>query len=176
MNLDTDTRHRKYTMSLHAGDIPYSLGFVYYAKPKKSVTIQAVIEETCNQCGIAKSSLLGRAKSDYYVHPRQLAMLLCRELLPQASAPVIGRAFSRDHTTILHGVKAARERINWCDETRHAYLAVRRALGAPAEAFEATRTCMSCQQPFVSSGPENRLCNRETCKNRRRKMSSSLAL
>lgn len=33
--------------------------------------------------------------------PRQVAMYICRELV-NASLPVIGAAFNRDHTTVMH--------------------------------------------------------------------------
>lgn len=42
--------------------------------------------------------------------PRQVAMLLARELTHH-SLPNIGRFFRRDHTTILHGIRAARKAI-----------------------------------------------------------------
>jgi hypothetical protein len=43
------------------------------------------------------------------VRPRQVAMFLAAELTPK-SLPDIGRCFSRDHTTIIHAIKAVRKR------------------------------------------------------------------
>ena len=43
-------------------------------------------------------------------HPRQIAMLLSREMTKH-SLPRIGRFFNRDHTTIIHGIRAAEKRI-----------------------------------------------------------------
>lgn len=43
--------------------------------------------------------------------PRQIAMVLARELLPRKSLPDIGRAFgNRDHTTVMHAVRAVARR------------------------------------------------------------------
>ena len=46
-----------------------------------------------------------RRRSKTLVHPRQIAMYLCRELT-DASFPEIGRHFGgKDHTTIIHACK-----------------------------------------------------------------------
>ena len=42
-------------------------------------------------------------------HPRQEAMLIMHEA--GYSMPRIGRFFSRDHTTVLHGIRAAKARM-----------------------------------------------------------------
>lgn len=44
-------------------------------------------------------------------HARQVGMYLARELTPH-SLPVIGREFGRrDHTTVIHGIKAVEGRM-----------------------------------------------------------------
>jgi chromosomal replication initiator protein len=46
-----------------------------------------------------------------YSHPRQIAMFLSRELTPK-SLPDIGRRFgNRDHTTVMHAIRAVRNRM-----------------------------------------------------------------
>jgi hypothetical protein len=42
--------------------------------------------------------------------PRQIAMMLSREMT-HLSLPAIGREFRRDHTTIIHGISAAKRMI-----------------------------------------------------------------
>lgn len=42
--------------------------------------------------------------------PRQIAMLLAHEIIGSGWAE-LGRVFKRDHTTILHGVRAARRMV-----------------------------------------------------------------
>jgi len=54
--------------------------------------------------------LVGPRRSRILAHPRQIAMTICRELLPEQSLPAIGLAFMRDHTTVMHAVKAVAER------------------------------------------------------------------
>jgi chromosomal replication initiator protein len=51
------------------------------------------------------SEMKSRRRSKTLVHPRQIAMYLCRELT-DASFPEIGRQFGgKDHTTIIHACK-----------------------------------------------------------------------
>jgi chromosomal replication initiator protein len=62
-------------------------------------------------------------------HPRQLAMYLCRELTPR-SLPDIGRRFgNRDHTTVMHAIKAVEKRLAGDWELRADLLAIRERLG-----------------------------------------------
>jgi hypothetical protein len=45
-------------------------------------------------------------------HPRQLAMYLCAQLTPK-STPHIGRLFgNRDHTTVMHAIRAVKRRMD----------------------------------------------------------------
>jgi hypothetical protein len=89
--------------------------------------------ECCTECGAPKSPVGGmvnhiqHAVSAYYdlhpstmvsqrrgyaiAHPRQVAMYLASELTPK-SLPAIGRCFGgRDHTTVIHAIRAVRRRI-----------------------------------------------------------------
>jgi chromosomal replication initiator protein len=51
------------------------------------------------------ADLKSRRRSKTLVHPRQIAMYLCRELT-DASYPEIGRHFGgKDHTTIIHACR-----------------------------------------------------------------------
>jgi chromosomal replication initiator protein len=42
-------------------------------------------------------------------HPRQVAMFLARKFTP-FSLPIIGRHFNRDHSTVIHAIKAVEKR------------------------------------------------------------------
>lgn len=61
-------------------------------------------------------------------HPRQVAMFLASELTPK-SLPDIGRCFSRDHTTVLHAIRAVRRRMAGDPELALDVEALRRRLG-----------------------------------------------
>jgi len=72
---------------------------------KKIVAIDDIQEAVCTQFHVKMAELKSRRRSKTLVHPRQIAMYLCRELT-DASYPEIGRQFGgKDHTTIIHACR-----------------------------------------------------------------------
>jgi len=72
---------------------------------KKIVAMDDIQEAVCAQFHVKMTELKSRRRSKTLVHPRQLAMYLCRELT-DASYPEIGRQFGgKDHTTIIHACR-----------------------------------------------------------------------
>lgn len=73
---------------------------------KKKIVSMDDIQETVGACFHVKiADLKSRRRSKTLVHPRQIAMYLCRELT-DSSYPEIGRQFGgKDHTTIIHACK-----------------------------------------------------------------------
>ncbi len=72
---------------------------------KKIVGMDDIQEAVCAKFHVKISELKSRRRSKTLVHPRQIAMYLCRELT-DASYPEIGRHFGgKDHTTIIHACR-----------------------------------------------------------------------
>ncbi len=72
---------------------------------KKIVAMDDIQEVVCTQFHVKLTELKSRRRSKTLVHPRQIAMYLCRELT-DASYPEIGRQFGgKDHTTIIHACR-----------------------------------------------------------------------
>jgi chromosomal replication initiator protein len=72
---------------------------------KKIVAMDDIQEVVCSQFHVKMTDLKSRRRSKTLVHPRQIAMYLCRELT-DASYPEIGRQFGgKDHTTIIHACR-----------------------------------------------------------------------
>lgn len=69
------------------------------------ITGRHVIEAVADHYGLTSEIILGDSRFYRISKPRQLAMHLMREVCPHLSFPGIGRVLSRDHTTILHGVR-----------------------------------------------------------------------
>ena len=63
--------------------------------------IQAAV---CQQYHIARIEMVSRRAGKAVARPRQVAMYLARELTP-LSTPEIGRAFARDHSTVIHACR-----------------------------------------------------------------------
>ena len=72
---------------------------------KKIVAMDDIQEAVCAQFHVKMTELKSRRRSKTLVHPRQIAMYLCRELT-DSSYPEIGRQFGgKDHTTIIHACR-----------------------------------------------------------------------
>ncbi len=73
-------------------------------------TVARVQREVAFYYGLEPSDMVSAVKSRSLAWPRQIAMLLSRRLTAQ-SLPQIGKRFgNRDHTTVMHGIAAAKER------------------------------------------------------------------
>ena len=77
------------------------------------LSIDEIVTQVGRYYNVEIDELKGKKRTKEIVHPRQVAMYLCRELT-DVSFPKIGEAFGkRNHTTIIH----AYEKIN--DELQH---------------------------------------------------------
>ena len=74
------------------------------------ITVNAIQQRVAGYFRIEVNALKSASRHRSALHPRQLAMFLCRRLT-NASLPEIGQAFGgRDHTTVMHAVgKVERE-------------------------------------------------------------------
>ena len=62
--------------------------------------------------GLSLPEFLGPERRPAVSHPRQRAMFVTRAIRPDLSLPRIGQiAGGRDHTTVLHGLRAVRRRM-----------------------------------------------------------------
>ncbi len=68
------------------------------------ITIGMIQNRVADYFKIESTEMRGSKRHRSILHPRQIAMYLCRKLT-EASLPEIGRAFGgKDHTTVLHAV------------------------------------------------------------------------
>lgn len=93
----------------------YSLGLPTVPRAKiqvrPRVTVQRIQEVVSAYYDISSIHMTGDSRCRSHAHPRQVAMFLCRELMGR-STPDIGKRFGdRDHTTVLHALKAVRGRL-----------------------------------------------------------------
>ncbi len=88
---------------------------------KKIVSIEDIQEAVGSKYHLKIADLKSRRRSKTLVHPRQIAMYLCRELT-DASFPEIGRQFGgKDHTTIIHACRQI-SKAKEADSTLHTTL------------------------------------------------------
>ena len=73
-------------------------------------TVREIQEQTCAAFGITMDELLSASRAQPVAFARQVAMYLSRELT-DATLPAIGRAFGKNHTTVMHACKRTAERM-----------------------------------------------------------------
>jgi chromosomal replication initiator protein len=78
-------------------------------KPKRT-TVREVQERTAEAFDVSLDDLLSGSRAQAVAWPRQVAMYLARELTG-ATLPAIGRAFGKNHTTVMHACRRTAERI-----------------------------------------------------------------
>ena len=94
------------------------------------VPLAEIIDAACRVCDISRDHFLGPRRSRVYAWPRQIVMHIAREKCPHLSLPTIGRLMGgRDHTTIMHGVRACESRLQQDADFRETYQQVRKEAG-----------------------------------------------
>ena len=69
--------------------------------------IQAIIAAVGARMGFGYAAIVGPHRADALVKCRQRAMWICKLIRPDLSLVTIGKAFNRDHTTVMHGIRCA---------------------------------------------------------------------
>ncbi len=98
------------------------------ASPRPAPSLEQIQEAVCAVEGISREQLLSPRRSAKIARARQLAMFIARELTA-LSLVEIARGFDRDHTTVLHAIRAVTERTSADPATSGAIHRVHTALG-----------------------------------------------
>lgn len=69
-----------------------------------------IIDLLCERMHIARKDLLGKSRKADFITPRHLCMFLLHEILSLPKAQ-IGRIFSAQHSTVIHGIDKIQEKI-----------------------------------------------------------------
>jgi len=79
----------------------------------KPISIEQVQRAVAEHFDVRISDLRGRSRQRQVVYPRQLAMYLCKTLIPSLSLNDIGENFGgKDHTTVLYSCEKISQDIN----------------------------------------------------------------
>lgn len=98
-----------------------------FAPVKAKFTLAEIIGAVANFYGVKPEQLKGRHRTKEIVGPRQMAMYLAREET-NASLPQIGKALSRDHTTVLYGCRKINEQLTRDEQLRRQMLTIKETL------------------------------------------------
>lgn len=99
------------------------------------ITIADVQAATCAHYGLKPIDMTTDCRSVRIARPRQIAMALARELTPRSLSDIGVRFGNRDHTTVLHAIRAVARRVETDAEVR----ADRDAIAAAATLIDADR-------------------------------------
>jgi chromosomal replication initiator protein len=95
----------------------------------KPITIEAVQRAVAEHFDVRIADLCGRSRQRMVALPRQVAMYLCKMLIPSLSLNEVGGAFGgKHHTTVLHACQTIAKRTEKDSATRQVVNQIERAL------------------------------------------------
>ena len=74
-----------------------------WGEDEKVISIEHIQRKVADHFGVKLSDLKAKSRTQAVAFPRQIAMYLARQLT-HASLAEVGRAFGKDHTTVIHAV------------------------------------------------------------------------
>jgi chromosomal replication initiator protein len=74
----------------------------------RELTVEAIMNVVAGEFKISVNDLSSRSRKKTITFPRQISMYLARRLTEQGLSD-IGRAFNRDHSTVLHSIRVMNE-------------------------------------------------------------------
>jgi len=80
------------------------LNDMLHSNSKRTITCDIIVNTVARYFDVRNEEVVGKKRNKEYTYPRHIAMFLCRELTDH-SLPHIGQVFSKDHTTIMHGIE-----------------------------------------------------------------------
>jgi chromosomal replication initiator protein len=104
--------------------------------PGNHVQIKTIIAAVASYYGVSIPDLLSDRRHKRLAFVRQIGMYLARRHTPH-SLPVIGRAFNRDYTTVLHSIRKIEGRIKEDSPLASDITIIQSRLGPPAMGKEA---------------------------------------
>lgn len=75
-----------------------------------NITVESIRDFICRQYKVSVHDLQSKARTKNIVFPRQMAMYMARKLTDEGLS-VIGKAFNRDHSTVVHSIRVVTELI-----------------------------------------------------------------
>ena len=86
---------------------------------KKEITPELIIQTVAAHFNVKYDDLLSSKRTADIVHPRQIAMYLCRQMTT-APLQAVGKALgNRDHTTVIHGAEKIAQEVIKNDSMRN---------------------------------------------------------
>lgn len=86
---------------------------VLVKEPEQNITVDRVIKAVSSYFNVSVEDLQSRSRKRQLVQSRQIAMYLCRSLIPNCSLSAIGSEMGgKDHATVLHSCNIVSDLVN----------------------------------------------------------------
>lgn len=121
------------------------------------MTVQSIICTVAKHYDVTPAQIVGPRRVPLLVRVRHIAMYIAREMTGR-SYPQLGKAFSRDHTSVLHACRVIRAAILSDGELAYDVKRIMAALGTGAELAE--HTCPHCDQVLDPKSIKGRMVAR----------------
>ena len=96
---------------LRLEDVEHLLREILQEESRRAITFEVIQKRVAEHYDIRLADMTSKRRPENIAFPRQVAMYLCRNLT-EASLSAIGDAFGgRDHGTVLHAVRAVKNRM-----------------------------------------------------------------
>ena len=96
-----------------------TLKYLISPDAKKEITPELIIQTVADHFNVKYDDLLSSKRTADIVHPRQIAMYLCRQMTT-APLQAVGKALgNRDHTTVIHGAEKIAQEVVKNDSMRN---------------------------------------------------------
>lgn len=73
--------------------------------------MRRLVREVCEDAAVSEPAIYSTNRRRHVARARQAAMWRIRKEMPDLSLPQIGRFFNRDHTTVIHAIRAVEARL-----------------------------------------------------------------
>lgn len=94
---------------------------------RKSVNFDMIVENTAEYFNLNPDNLFSKSRLRDIADARQIVMYLCSKHT-DLSTPAIGAKLKREHSTVIYGIKAVRDRISCSKDTAAAVAAIEEVL------------------------------------------------
>ena len=81
-------------------------------QPLRLINISMIVDSVRRRFGVRSNDLMGKGRARAISLPRQVCMYLARELTQQSLEEIGNSIGGRDHTTVIHAVRAVRRQMD----------------------------------------------------------------
>lgn len=83
---------------------------IRYSSEREPITVERVVNEVAHTFSLTPDDIYSNKQSASISKGRQIAMYICRELIPGISLEELGNSFGKKHTTVIYSINQVKEK------------------------------------------------------------------